>query len=37
MYGEILLFFPTDLLNYMTSEGAPGAFGFFNVSGRNGE
>ncbi|XP_018019788.1 uncharacterized protein LOC108676246 isoform X2 [Hyalella azteca] len=30
MYGEILLFFPTDLLNSMTSEGAPVALGIFN-------
>ncbi|XP_018019781.2 uncharacterized protein LOC108676240 [Hyalella azteca] len=29
-YGEILLFFPTDLLNSMTSEGAPVALGTFN-------
>jgi hypothetical protein len=35
MHGEILLFFPTDLLNSMTSEGATVALGIFNVSGKN--
>ncbi|XP_018019784.2 uncharacterized protein LOC108676244 [Hyalella azteca] len=29
-YGEILLFFPTDLMNNVTAEGAPLALGIFN-------